>query len=268
MGRSVKLHRADVARLAAAVLVLALGALLLGCSSFGGDQNTFAPEGDVARKQREVFFWALWPATAILVLVSGALVYALIRFRRRGEQEPLPKQVHGNTRLEIAWTIAPTVLLLILAVPMLAALIDLGGEAGEDALQVTVTGQRFSWVFEYPELLDADGAPLVTFGELHVPVEREIAVNLESVDVIHSFWVPKLAGKLDAIPGRTNRMKFTVDKPGTYAGPVTYSGQCAEFCGIGHSEMKFAVIAYSEADFQAWVEEQLAVESQAAAGQE
>jgi cytochrome c oxidase subunit 2 len=143
---------------------------------------------------------------------------------------------------------------MVLAVPMVAAIIDLGGDPDEDALQVTVRAEQFNWFFEYSELIDDEGNALSTPRELRVPVDRDIAISLESIDVIHSFWVPKLAGKLDVIPGRTNTMWFNATSPGTY------SGQCAEFCGIGHAGMKFTVIALEEAEFQAWCEEELAVE--------
>ena len=243
------------ARLAAALLLLVLAALFVGCSAFGGDQNTFNPEGDVAKKQLEVFYWALVPAVIILILVTGVLLYAVVRFRRRSDDDPIPKQVHGNFRLEIAWTIAPTIVLLALAVPMIAAIIDLGGDPDADALHVNVTAQQFSWLFEYPSLTDAEGTSLrSSVDELYIPVDREIVVHLDSVDVNHSFWVPKLAGKLDVIPGRTNDLKFNATSPGTF------SGLCAEYCGIGHPDMKFKVIALEEPEFQAWCEEQLALE--------
>ena len=238
----------------AALLLLSLAVLFSGCNAFGGDMNTFSPEGDVAEKQLEVFYWALWPAVVVLILVSGALVYALVRFRRRSEDDPLPKQVHGNMKLEIAWTIAPTVLLLALAVPMIAAIIDLGGDPEADALHVNVTAQRFSWLFEYPTLVDAEGKPLrANVDELYIPVDREIVVHLDSIDVNHSFWVPKLAGKLDVIRAQTNDLKFNATSTGRF------DGQCAEFCGIGHSGMKFKVFALEEPEFQAWCEEQLAL---------
>jgi cytochrome c oxidase subunit 2 len=231
--------------------------LLVGCGAVDDPQNTFAAEGDVARKQRDLLiFWVLGPAMVILVLVLGVLVYALIRFRRRSEHE-LPKQVHGNNRLEIAWTIAPAILLLIIAVPTIIGVVDIGRAPADDAMKVNVTAQQFSWVFQYPDLVDAEGKPLLVLNELHIPVDREIGVTVESLDVIHSFWVPKLAGKLDAIPGRTNRMWFNATKPGSY------SGQCAEFCGVsqgggeGHWSMQLMVVAESEEDFQEWVTDQL-----------
>ena len=254
-----------VRRLVAATLLIAVLALLVGCGAVDAPQNTFAAEGDVARKQRDLLIiWVLGPAAVIFVVMQALLIYALIRFRRKKGRE-LPRQVHGNNRLEIAWTIAPAILLLIITVPTVLGVIDLGRDAADDALRVRVVGQQFSWTFQYPDLTDAEGNPLTVIGlpgevgkpstgrpaELHIPVDREIGVTLESVDVIHSFWVPKLAGKLDVIPGRTNRMWFNATKVGSY------SGQCAEFCGFQHADMRLIVVAESEEDFEAWVADQL-----------
>lgn len=246
-----------VRRLVVAALLIALPALLVGCGAVDDPQNTFAVEGDVARKQRDLLLiWVLGPAAVIFVVMQALLIYVIIRFRRKKGRE-LPRQVHGNNRLEVAWTIAPAILLLIITVPTVVGIIDLGRDASDDALKVNVTAQQFSWVFQYPDLVDAEGKPLLALNELHIPVDREIGVTLESVDVIHSFWVPKLAGKLDAVPGRTNSMWFNATKVGTY------SGQCAEFCGVspegaeGHWTMRLTVVAESEEDFEAWVADQL-----------
>jgi len=240
-------------RLALALAAMvALALLFAGCNAFGGDQNTFAPEGDVAKQQRDLFLVVLWPAIVVLCIVVAALVYILVRYRRRSEDDPIPEQIHGNTRLELAWTIAPAALLIGITVPVVMGIIELGRDADEDALQVHVIAQRFNWIFEYPEITTPDGELLrTTDGVLHIPIDREIAVDLTGLDVIHSFWVPKLAGKQDAVPGRTNSMWFNATRPGVYA------GQCAEFCGIGHSDMKFSVEAHTEEEFQAWVDEQL-----------
>jgi cytochrome c oxidase subunit 2 len=251
----MRLRRSFLARLAAGAGLLALITFLTGCGAFGGDQNTFAPNGDVADKQRDLFVLVSAIATVILIGVSAALVYIMVRYRRRSDDEAPPKQIHGNTRLELAWTIAPALLLLGLAVPTVTGIVDLGRDPKADALQVTVTAFRFDWRFEYtdPEFADANGDPL-SAQELHIPVGREVAIHLQSQDVIHSFWVPKLAGKLDVMPGRNNRMWFNATKAGTY------SAQCAEFCGIGHSVMRFTVIAEEPADFQAWVDGELAAQ--------
>ncbi len=241
----------QVRRLVAAALLTALLALLVGCGAVDDPQNTFAAEGDVARKQRDILIvWVLGPAAVIFVVVQALLIYAVVRFRRKKGQE-LPRQVHGNNRLEIAWTIAPAILLLIIAVPTVEGVIDLGRDAADDALRVNVKAQQFSWVFQYPDLVDAEGKPLLALNELHIPVDREIGVTLESMDVVHSFWVPKLAGKLDAIPGRQNTMWFNATRVGSY------SGQCAEFCGLQHADMRLIVVAESEEDFEAWVADQL-----------
>jgi cytochrome c oxidase subunit 2 len=237
----------------AAVLVVITAALFSGCEYFGGDQNTFAPGGDVAQRQRDLFIITVVPATIIGILVFAAILYIALKYRRRDGDE-LPKQIHGNTRLEIAWTIAPAILLLGLAIPTVDGIIDLGREPHDDALHITVQGQQFSWFFEYddPEFAGPGGRPLGVPNELHIPVDREIGVTLNSNDVIHSFWVPKLAGKLDVVPGRNNRMWFNATEPGTY------SGQCAELCGVRHFAMRFTVIAHTQEEFDAWVQEQMA----------
>lgn len=231
-------------RLVIGVSLLMLVALVVGCST-GDPQNTFAPAGDVARKERDLFNIVLWPLVGIFVVVEGALLFALLWFRRRRGRE-IPKQVHGNTRLEVAWTIAPTLFLLALAIPTIAAIIDLAEPPKGDVLEVAVTGRQWSWRFEYPEY------KIVTTNELFIPVGKTIQIKTSSPDVIHSFWVPRLAGKIDIIPGRTTGMWFNATEPGTY------SGQCAEFCGLSHWEMRFTVKALPEEEFQAWVNEQQA----------
>lgn len=244
--------RAIVVLLSTVGLVVAFVLLVVFGDSIGGSHNTFAPAGEVAQKQKDIFLIALWPAIAVLILVFGAIAYIVLRYRQRREDEPPPVQVHGNQRLELAWTIAPTLLLFGLAVPMIATIVDLGDAPPDDALEINVTGQRFNWFFEYPGIVDASGKSLGPIpDELHIPVGRDIVANLHSVDVIHSFWGPRLAGKQDVVPGHDNRLVFRADEPGTYP------GQCAEFCGLFHAEMKFTIIAQTPADFQAWCEDQV-----------
>ena len=240
-------------KLLAALTTLSTLVFLTGCGAFGGDQNTFAPKGEVADKQKDLFLLVMWPALVIGVIVGVALIYMLIRYRHR-DGDALPKQIHGNTRLELAWTILPAILLVGIAVPTLQGVFDLGRAPRADALHVEVTGFQFGWRFAYVDepYAKPDGTPLTISTELHVPVGQEVGITLHSNDVIHSFWVPKLAGKTDDIPGRSNRMWFKADEAGTY------SGQCAELCGIGHAGMRFRVIAQSQDDFDAWVQEQLA----------
>lgn len=240
-------------RVVVGLMLLSLMALLLSGCDVDTPQNTFDTKGEVAEKQKDIFLIAMWPALIIMIGVLLATVVIVLRFRRR-EGDPIPKQTHGNTKLEIAWTIAPAVLLLGIGVPMVATLWDITGDPDDDAYPIHVTGQQFSWEFTYPEIVDDDGRPLVLFSSfgdaMTIPVGRQVAIDLTSKDVIHSFWVPKLAGKLDAVPGRTNTMWLQADESGSY------SGQCAELCGLRHAEMFLTLTALPEDDFQAWVDEQ------------
>lgn len=254
--------RRGLRRLSAVAVLAAVGVLFAGCGMLGGDQNTFAPEGDVANKQFWYFQIALWPAIVVMIGVFAAIVYLLVRFRRRDENEPPPVQLHGNQRLEVLWTIIPAGLLLALAVPIVFGIADLGREPSDEALDVTVRAYRYNWDFEYGEYTTSRGNPLIVRAipdqtpQLHIPIDREIGVQLQSADVIHSFWVPKLAGKLDVVPGRGNRMWFNGTKLGTY------SAQCAEFCGLNHAFMRFQVVVQTPEDFEAWVQGALAEQEQ------
>ncbi len=250
----MKLGRFNGAKLLVLLVSLCSVVFLTGCDALGGPQNTFAPEGEVAEKQMDLFLIAMWPALVIGIGVFAAIIYIMVRYRHREGSAP-PQQVHGNTRIELTWTILPTILLLGLAVPTLQGVFDLGRAPADDALNVQVTAYRFGWTFEYLDepYATGNGDPLSVDTEMHVPVGREIGIYLESPDVIHSFWVPKLAGKTDVIPGRTNRMWIKApDEPGEF------SAQCAELCGIGHAGMRFKVIAQTQEDFDAWVAEQMA----------
>jgi len=239
-------------RIAPALALIAVLALFLSGCDTDTPQNTFDTKGEVAEKQAELFYISMWPALAIMFLVLGGLVVIMLRFRER-DPSYVPPQTHGNTRLELAWTIAPAVLLLAVGVPMIITLWDLGREPSEDALRVDVIAQRFSWEFQYPEYTDAEGQPLSVFdqNDFHIPAGREVAFHLHSVDVIHSFWLPKLGGKLDVVPGEENVLWLIADEPGSF------SGQCAEYCGEFHAEMRLTVIAQPEDEFEAWVEEQM-----------
>ncbi len=246
--RFLQTRRIQPHHVVTALVLLALLALLLtGCDT-NTPQNTFDARGEVAKEQRDLFYLAMWPAIVVMVFVLAGLVVIVLRFRRRSPDE-LPIQTHGNTRLEIAWTIAPAIVLLIVAVPTISAIFDLGRKPHQDALAVHVTGFQWAWQFEYPDINDSGGQPLSSLGDLHIPVGREIGLTITSKDVNHSFWIPKLAGKLDAIPSNTNVMWLKADEPGSF------SGQCAEFCGLGHAGMKLTVFAQSQEDFDAWVKE-------------
>jgi cytochrome c oxidase subunit 2 len=235
-----------------ALLLLVLLALVMSGCDANVPQNTFDAKGEVARKQRDLFYVAMWPAIVIMIGVLGGIVIMCLRFRERDPNSRPPKQTHGNTRLEVMWTIAPAILLLAIGIPMVGMIADLGGDPGEDAYYIDVTAQRFSFAFEYPDVKDSSGTPLYVPGEAHIPTGKRVAFRLHSIDVIHSFWVPKLGGKLDVVPNMNNVLWLKADDPGSF------SGQCAELCGIEHANMKFVIHADSPDDFSAWVKEQRA----------
>lgn len=191
-----------------------------------------------------IYWLTFWIAAAIFLLVEGLLVYALIRFRQK-DPTVIPPKIHGSTALEVAWTVAPALLLVMVFVLMLQNL-TAAAEVPADAMRVNVTGHQWWWEFEYPDL------GVVTANELHVPAGQPVMVELHSDNVIHSFWIPRLAGKTDVIPGQTNSMWFQTDQVGTYR------GQCAELCGAQHANMNFQVIVEPEAQFGQWVEQQQA----------
>ena len=228
-------------KLALVVLALAATSILAACSP-EHPQSTFGYGGPVARDQGELFLFIFWIAVFVFIVVEGAIIYAAIRYRKRDEK--IPKQVHGNTKLEITWTIVPSIVIAIIAVPTIIGIWEQQRGAPTDmgdVLEVEAIGHRWWFEFRYPN------QEVVTANEMHVPVGRPINVQLASQDVIHSFWVPKLAGKIDMVPLNDNLLWFIAEEPGVY------DGQCAEFCGIAHAHMRFRVIAHTEEGFQQWV---------------
>jgi cytochrome c oxidase subunit II len=232
--------------------VLALSFLLLtACSKTHIPQDTFHAEGPVARREAHLYWLVFWVAAVVFVLVEGLLVVAMVRFRHRPGRG-VPKQVHGNRALEIGWTILPALLLAGVAVPTVADIFAVAHRPTGNVLEVTVIGHQWWWEVHYP------GLKVTTANEIHIPVGRPVYVSLSSgpsgavgEGVIHSFWVPRLAGKQDLEPGRTNHLTIQADTPGVYL------GQCAEYCGTSHANMRFRVEAQSPAEFDAWVQAQL-----------
>jgi cytochrome c oxidase subunit 2 len=205
-------------------------------------QNSLSAHGSVARQLNSLFFPVFWIAVAVFALVAGLVLYAVIRFRARSDDEA-PKQIHGNTKLELTWTILPALLLAGIAIPTVKMVFDTNSFPS-NAMQITTTGHRWWWQFGY------NGTNIETANELHLPVNQKVVLQLTSVDVIHNFWVPELAGKIYAIPGRHNRLLISADQTGTYF------GQCAEYCGTSHANMRIRVVVQSAADFQAWESQQ------------
>jgi cytochrome c oxidase subunit II len=253
-----------------AIPALAGVALLSGCDKINfwrmdGHQSTISVAGPVAREQLEIFYVTCWVSLVIFVLVAAVLAYATFKFRARNEAdehaEP-PPQGHGNPLVELGLIGGSVLALVIIAVPTLRGIwstydvpVDPATGKPVPAFEVTAIGYQWWFKFEYPSELapvNAEGAkaPLVTGNELVVPAGRPIRVHVRTVDVIHSFWVPKLAGKVDMIPNRANHLWFQADQPGYFW------GQCAEYCGDSHAVMRFRIIALAEKEFAEWLEQQ------------
>ena len=236
------------------VAVAALALVLAACSEVDNNgQNSLQPKSPQSQKIHDLFVPILIIAIVVGIAITVATVYVALKFRYKKGVNENPKQVHGNTRLEIGWTVLPALLLAIIAVPTVATIFDLAENPGPEALQVHVVGKQWWWEFKYPD------AKVVTADELVIPTGRDVFVKLDACEgsgtsktcnVLHSFWVPELAGKKDVVPGQTNTLTLSADKPGTYL------GQCAEYCGLSHANMRFRVIAKSPADFQTWLSEQ------------
>ena len=225
-------------------LLLALVLLLTSCYPTH-PQSTFDAAGPVSKNLLNLFWIIFWIAVVVFVVVVGLLVYSIVRFRERPGQK-LPVQVHGNRRLEIAWTIVPALLLAAISVMTVQTLFELRTAPSEDPLRVEVIAHQWWWEVIYPDF------NITTANEIVVPVSRDVTLKLDSVDVIHSFWVPKLAGKKDVIPNHTNTTWFRADEVGTFL------GQCAEFCGIAHALMQIRVVAKTLDEFQEWTDIQRA----------
>ncbi|HWA08023.1 MAG TPA: cytochrome c oxidase subunit II [Opitutaceae bacterium] len=249
-------------RMGTRALVLASPLLLAGCDlnflRMDGHQSTIFVNGPVAREQRDLFYVTCWVTLVLFILVGSVLAYATLKFKARTEAdehaEP-PEQGHGNPLVEIGLIAASVFALVIIAIPTLKAIwytYDVPEADQPNAYEVTATGYQWWFKFEYPsEKIDGVG-PLATSNELVIPAGRPVHINLRTTDVIHSFWVPKLAGKVDMIPNRGNRLWLQADAPGYFW------GQCAEYCGDSHAVMRFRVIALNKEDFAAWLTSQKA----------
>lgn len=229
-------------------LLLAAAAGLTGCG-FEGPQSTLSPDGPVAKVQMDTFLVTLWVSVAIFAVVGGLFLYCLIKFRAPGGEVPrdypLPDQGHGNPLLEIGMIFVSILLVGIIVIPAIAGQLYSGTvPKNSDALVCRVTGYQWWWKFEYPDL------GVVTANEIAIPVGRPVQFHVQTSDVLHAFWVPRLGGKMDLTPGQDNWLWYQADKPGNYW------GQCTEFCGKSHAFMRFRVQALPGADFDAWVAHQ------------
>jgi cytochrome c oxidase subunit II len=238
-------------RLGASLALLVTTLVLAGCEAGASyPQTTFRPVSAFGDALNQVFYNTVGWTMAILILVMGLILYATFRFRERPET-PHPEQIHGNTKLEIAWTIAPALIVVFIGVPTVQTIFETQRRPPDDALVVEVIGHQWWWEFRYPEY------GVVTANQMWIPTDRPVSLQMHASDVIHSFWVPKIGGKRDVNPlprvaegqpaPHKNYLLFNVRDPGHYL------GQCAEFCGESHAIMRFTVMAVEEPEFQNWI---------------
>jgi cytochrome c oxidase subunit II len=240
------------------VALPAIFVFLAACAS-NAPQDTMSPEGPIANKQNNLFLFVMAIAAVVFVLVQGLLIATVVRHRHRpGRADPV--QVHGNTKLEFGWTVVPALLLVGVAFPTVFTIFDIAKEPEKNVLPVEVYGHLWWWEYRYPTL-----GNLITANELHIPINTDVRLSLHSIEpglpkpkdaefaagVIHSFWVPKLAGKQDVVPGRVNKLTIRAEKP-----DQEYDGQCAEYCNLSHANMRLKVFTHTQEGFDKWVADQ------------
>ncbi|HVX40963.1 MAG TPA: cytochrome c oxidase subunit II, partial [Gemmatimonadaceae bacterium] len=239
-----RLRRPGTRKAGAAALTVALAVLLAACGQNHPD-SIFHRRTDFNRDVEFLFKILIWAGTIVFVFVEAILVWTLIKFRKRpGQAEP--KHVHGNTAMEITWTVTPLVILILIAIPTVRTIFRTQAKARSDALQVEVIGHQWWWEFRYPQY------NVVTANELYLPIGRTVNFTLKTQDVIHSFWVPALAGKRDLVSNHTNYLWYTPDS----TTPNVFNGACVEYCGENHANMRFKAFTVTQADFESWAKHQ------------
>jgi cytochrome c oxidase subunit 2 len=242
-------HDSRRIRYAGAVLVLGLLAGTAACGPY--PQSSLAPISDFATNIDDLFRTIFWWAMGVFVVVEGILLYVVVRYRRRSDDDEVA-QIHGSALLEFGWTLAPAVILVLIAIPTIQTIfeVDRPPPEGTDVMPVEVIGHQWWWEFRYPE------SEVVTANEVHVPAGRKIEFRITSADVIHSFWFPRAGGKRDALPGDTTHLWMRIDSTGVFP------GQCAEFCGESHALMQMRLIVQEPGEFRDWTARQKATPSE------
>lgn len=213
--------------------------------------SVFSPATQSATSIRDLFVLVLAVSGVILLLVEGLILYCVWRFRRQRGDQHEPPQIYGSTPIEVAWTVAPLLTVFVLFLVVVRSVTEVRGQSPPaDSLRVIVIGHQWWWEYVYPDL------GIRTANELYLPTSADgkplaVSLELQAADVIHSFWAPRLAGKTDLIPGRTNHLWFDVPAEGVYL------GQCAEYCGTQHANMKLYVAALPPEEFRQWQENEL-----------
>ena len=243
MDTRTPLHR----RFLRPALAVAGVALLAGCAK-DAPQDTFVPKGPNAESIHNLNLLVFPIAGVVGVIVLSLAGYIFWRYRDRGQ--PIPSQAHGKPVVEITLTIIPALILSVVGVFTFRTIFDLA-ETKDTELIINVTGQQWWWEYDYPVQPEFGiNQPIITSGQLVMPAGTKVLLRETSRDVIHSYWIPALNGKKDAVPGRIHLLRLEADKPGIYA------GQCTEFCGLSHANMHMEAIALSDADFATWVANQ------------
>jgi len=240
----LRLRRPGTRKAGAAALTVGLALLLAACGQNHPD-SIFHQRTDFNRDVDLLFKILIYAGTAVFIFVEGILVWTLIKYRHRPGR-PDPEHVHGNTTLEIAWTIIPLFILILIGIPTVKTIFKTQAKARGDALQVEVIGHQWWWEFRYPQY------NVTTANELYLPLGRTVNFALKTQDVIHSFWVPALAGKRDLVSNHTNYLWYTPDSVGSEA----FNGACVEYCGTSHANMRFKTFTVTQADFDSWAAHQ------------
>ncbi|HRE00071.1 MAG TPA: cytochrome c oxidase subunit II [Ilumatobacteraceae bacterium] len=236
-------------RLALPALVVGAITVLSACAK-DAEQDTWQPAGSNARKIDNLQRPPFYIAGVVLVIVIAVIAFVVVRYRDRGQA--IPQQTHGKPALEIGLTILPALILVAIGIPTVTTVLELDRTDDTECI-INVTGQQWWWEYDYPVQEGCGGisAPIITSGQIVFPEDTNVLLRITSRDVIHSFWIPKLNGKKDAVPGRIHPLRMQADQPGIYA------GQCTEFCGLSHAYMRMEAVALTKDGFEQWKANQL-----------
>lgn len=237
--------------------LLAVVALVLAACGQETPQTTLNPATESTESIYNLSIYLFWLGVGVFIIVETWLIVSIFKYRHRYDDQ-LPAQIHGNTKVEIAWTIVPAIIAIFIFVLTFSAIqkieIKPTAAAGNE-VRVEIIGHQWWWEFRYPDIKDVNGQALVTANELWVPSGSYIDMDMTSADVIHDFWIPGLAGKRDVMPNHHTKVWFRApDVPD--GAPQVFWGQCAEYCGTQHAYMKMRVVVASANDFARWSQEQ------------